>query len=148
MPTYTRRSLPSASLAILYLLPGAALAGPLLPSISRGTIAVHLESIATGLAAPDYAISAPGDASRLYVVEQNGLLLALQNGNLAPTPVLDIRSRIVPPLNIANANDERGFLGLAFHPGFSTPTSAGHRTLCAYTSELMQAGGVLAGPGI
>ena len=124
MLTYMRRSLPSTSLAILYLLPGVALAGPLLPSITRGTIAVHLELIATGLAAPDYAISAPGDASRY------------------------IRSRIVPPLNIANANDERGFLGLAFHPGFSTPTSAGHRTLCAYTSELMLAGGVLAGPGI
>ncbi len=140
MPTYTRRSLPSSALAILCLLPDAAFAGPLLPAITRGTIAVHLESIATGLAAPDYAISAPGDAGRLFVVDQNGLLLALQNGQLAPTTVLDIRSRVAPPLNTANANDERGFLGLAFHPGFSTPTSAGYRSLYTYTSEPIPVG--------
>jgi len=112
-----------------------------LPDIPRGDIAVRLNAIATGLAAPDYAISAPGDTNRLFVVEQNGLLRVIQNGALLPDPALDIRSRVSPPLVPGNANDERGFLGLAFHPGFNNPASPGHRTLYTYTSEPIPAGG-------
>ena len=40
-----------------------------------------------------------------------------------------------PPLNPANPNDERGFLGLAFHPGFNNPASPGYHTLYTYNSE-------------
>src|SRR5687767_3193840 len=87
--------------------------GPL-PDIQRGDISLHLDPIVTGISAPDYAISPPGDVNRLFVVEQNGLLLVIENGSLLPTPALDMRSRVAPPLNPANANDERGFLGLAF----------------------------------
>ena len=50
------------------------------------------------------------------------------------------------PLNPANANDERGFLGLAFHPGFNNPASLGYRTLYTYTSEALGAGADLPGP--
>src|SRR5690606_28140276 len=95
---------------------------------------------ATGLGAPDYAISPPGDMSRLFVVEQKGTLRVLQNGSLLPTPALDIQSLVSPPLNPASANDERGFLGLAFHPGFNTPSSPGFRSLFTYTSEPIPAG--------
>ena len=49
------------------------------------------------------------------------------------------QSRVAPPLNPANANDERGFLGLAFHPGFNDPASPGFRTLYTYNSELIPA---------
>ncbi len=110
-----------------------------LPAIPNGNIAIHLQSIATGLAAPDYAISPPGDASRLFVVEQNGLLRIIQNGTLLPGAALDIQSRVQPPLVATNANDERGFLGLAFHPGFNNPASPGYRTLYTYNSELIPA---------
>jgi len=44
-----------------------------LPPITNGTIHILLQPIATNLAAPDYAISPPGDTNRLFVVEQNGL---------------------------------------------------------------------------
>src|SRR5687768_7864378 len=87
-------------------------ANHILPAIQPGTIAVHLNAVATGLSAPDYAISAPGDASRLFVVEQNGLLRVIQNGSLLPDPALDLRTLVAPPLVPTNANDERGFLGL------------------------------------
>ena len=97
--------------------------GPL-PDIQKGTIAVQLLVVATG-AAPDYGISPPGDLTRLFVVEQNGLLRVIQNGGMLSTPALNIQSRVSPPLNPANANDERGFLGLAFHPGFFDPLSVG-----------------------
>lgn len=135
-----RRS--SLSLALLALLAAgpAAQAASGLPPISFGDIAVQLQTMASGLAAPDYAISAPGDASRLFVIEQNGLLRVLQSGNLLPDSALDIRSRVAPPLVTTNANDERGFLGLAFHPDFNHVGSAGYGKLYTYTSETIAPG--------
>ena len=112
----------------------------ILPPINVGNIAVQLDPIATGMAAPNYAISPPGDTTRLFVVEQNGLLRVIQNGNLLPTPALDIQSRVSPPLVTTSANDERGFLGLTFHPGFNDPASPGFRTLYTYNSEPIPAG--------
>jgi glucose/arabinose dehydrogenase len=106
-----------------------------LPPITNGTINIFLQPVATNLAAPDYAISPPGDTNRLFVVEQNGLLWIIQNGVLLPTPTLNITNRVQPPLVASNPNDERGFLGLAFHPGFNNPASPGYRTLYTYNSE-------------
>ncbi len=128
--------------AITLALAGApwAQATTLLPAIGSGDIALQLRTVATGLAAPDYAISAPGDLSRLYVVEQNGLLRVIENGTLQPGAALDIRSRVQPPLVATNANDERGFLGLAFHPDFARPGSAGFGTLYTYNSEAIAPG--------
>lgn len=111
-----------------------------LPALTNGEIAIFLVPVATNMAAPDYAISPPGDSNRLFVVEQNGLLRVIQNGVLLPESALDIRTRVQPPLGAGNANDERGFLGLAFHPGFNTPSSPGYRTLYTYNSELIPAG--------
>ena len=111
-----------------------------LPDIPRGDIAIRLQPVATGMGAPDYAISAPGDPNRLYVVEQAGLLRVIDNGVLQPGSVLDIQSLVQPPLVPGNANDERGFLGLAFHPGFNDANSAGFRTLYTYHSEQIPAG--------
>lgn len=112
-----------------------------LPSIPKGTIAIQLKTVASGMAAPDYGFSPPGDTSRLFVVEQNGLLRVLQNDNLLPGSALDIRNIVsnigTGPLNPASANDERGFLGLAFHPGFNNDASPGYRTLYTYTSEAL-----------
>ena len=125
----TRGKASLLSALMLSSLMTAAEAAPLLPAIQPGNIAIGLQTIATGLGAPDYAISAPGEAGRLYVVEQNGLLRVIENNVLKAAPALDLRSRVSPPLNPANPNDERGFLGLAFHPDFSTPGSAGFRTL-------------------
>src|SRR5205807_1358137 len=52
----------------------------------------------------------------------------------------DIMSRVQPPLVASNANDERGLLGIAFHPGFNDPTSVGFHTLYTYNSELIPTG--------
>jgi len=111
-----------------------------LPLITNGAFSLFLLPIATNMSAPDYAISPPGDTHRLFVVEQNGLLRIIQDGTLLPGAALDIQSRVQPPLNATNANDERGFLGLAFHPGFNTPASPGYRTLYTYNSEMIPTG--------
>ncbi len=111
-----------------------------LPALTNGNLTFLLQPVATNLAAPDYAISAPGDHVRLFVVEQNGLLRVIENGVLSPTPALDIRTRVSPPLVTSNPNDERGFLGLAFHPGYTNPASPGFRTLYTYNSEQIPQG--------
>jgi len=121
------------------VLGSAAFALPLAP-IPKGDIGIRLEAIATGLAAPAYAIGAPGDLSRLFVVEQAGLLRVIQDGVLQPGRALDIQTLVSPPLNPTNANDERGFLGLAFSPGFDDPTSHGYRTLYTYNSQAIPEG--------
>jgi glucose/arabinose dehydrogenase len=117
-----------------------------LPPITNGTINILLQSVATNLAAPDYAISPPGDTSRLFVVEQNGLLWIIQNGVLLPTPALNITNRVQPPLVASNPNDERGLLGLAFHPGFNNSASPGYRTLYTYNSEPLGTGATYVAP--
>lgn len=122
------------------LIPLRLRAADVLPGIPKGTIAIHLDPIVTGLAAPAYAINPPDGTNRLFVVEQRGLLLVLQNGALLPTPALDIQSLVSPPLVPTNANDERGLLGLAFHPGFGDSESPGYRTLYTYNSQLIPVG--------
>ena len=119
---------------------------PLSP-IPKGDVTIRLEPVplapgASSLQAPDYAISPPGETDRMFIVEQNGLLRLMKNGQIQPGSSLDIHTRVqnaagggTGPLNAGNANDERGFLGLAFHPGFNNPTSPGFRTIYTYTSE-------------
>jgi glucose/arabinose dehydrogenase len=117
-----------------------------LPPIQPGTIAINLQTMATGLAAPLYGISAPGDPSRLFVLEQRGQVLILQNGSVLPTPALDISSLISTAMNPANANEERGMLGLAFHPGFNNPLSPGFHTLYTYNSQPLGTGPTYVAP--
>ena len=136
----------------LVILIGLTLASPLwgqqdvLPDIPKGTIALELTTVATGLAAPDYAISPPGDTTRLFVVEQNGKVLIVKNGVLLGTAALDIASLLVGSFNPANANDERGLLGVAFHPGFNTPASPGFRTLYTFNSQPLGTGPTYVAP--
>jgi glucose/arabinose dehydrogenase len=110
-----------------------------LPPITNGNVAILLQPVATGLAAPLYGISPPGDTHRLFVLEQNGLVRIIQDGTLLPGAALNITNRVQPPLNAGNPNDERGLLGLAFHPGFTNPASPGYRTLYTYNSEQIPA---------
>lgn len=125
--------------ALSLLLTATALAAPLSP-IPRGDIGIHLDPIATGMAAPLYGMHAPGDSSRLFVLEQAGQVRIIQNGVLLPGNALDISARVSPPFNPANANDERGLLGLAFHPGYANPSSVGFRTLYTYHTEPIPVG--------
>lgn len=125
---------------VLLVAPVALAQQNVLPDIPKGDIAVRLDPVVTGMAAPDYAINPPGDLNRLFIVEQNGRLEILENGSLRPTPALDLASRMTGAFNPGNANDERGFLGLAFHPGFSTAGTPGFQTLYTYSTEVIPIG--------
>ncbi|MEC8896590.1 MAG: PQQ-dependent sugar dehydrogenase, partial [Planctomycetota bacterium] len=80
--------------------------------VARGE-EITAELVSSGLSSPIDIQAAPGDPSRLYVVEQRGRIriINLASGSLASTPFLDITSRV-------RSGGERGLLGLAFHPDF------------------------------
>ena len=78
--------------------------------------AVGLKLIAEGLTAPVTLAPAPDNSGRLFIADQIGLIRILgPDGNLKPVPFLDVRQSLVP---IDGRYDERGLLGLAFHPNF------------------------------
>jgi glucose/arabinose dehydrogenase len=105
-----------------------------LPDIQLGDIAVRLRPMAQAQA-PLYGINPPGDTSRLFVLEQNGLVKVMIDGQMQPGAALNLNSRLAG--NFANANEERGLLGMAFHPGFFDSNSPGFRTLYTYSSETL-----------
>jgi glucose/arabinose dehydrogenase len=86
-------------------------------TISVNAQTVSLQSFATGFSSPVEIICPPND-SRLFVVEKTGLIKILNaNGTVNTTPFLNVIS-LIPTLN-ANY-DERGLLGLVFHPNYAT----------------------------
>jgi glucose/arabinose dehydrogenase len=68
-------------------------------------------------------------------VEQKGTLLIIENDSLLPTPALDMQSVLSTSFNPGNANDERGLLGLAFHPNFNNVNAPGFGTLYTYSTQ-------------
>jgi len=74
--------------------------------------------VATGLTEPIYLAHTPNEASgRLFVVERAGTVRIVKDGALVAKPFLDIKSKVV----VGKANgDERGLLGMAFHPSYAT----------------------------
>ena len=84
--------------------------------VGAGDITIELEEVASGLSSP-VAVTAPDDGSgRLFIVDQVGLIRIVENGVLLVTPFLDIQDKIPPPNEVF---DERGLLGLAFHPNYA-----------------------------
>ncbi len=75
--------------------------------------------VASGLNFPVYAAHAPDDFTRLFIIEKPGRIriLNLDTGTLNGTAFLDINS-IVGGGN--TLDDERGLLGLAFHPDYQS----------------------------
>ncbi|MFQ6615180.1 MAG: PQQ-dependent sugar dehydrogenase [Fidelibacterota bacterium] len=69
--------------------------------------------VAHGFSKPVYVTSHPEDPSRLFVVEQKGVIKIIENGEVLSRPFLDITDRVHNPVT---PGDERGLLGLAFHP--------------------------------
>jgi glucose/arabinose dehydrogenase len=82
---------------------------------------VDLNVVATGLTAPVSGVAAPGDASNLYVVDQIGIVHKIDVVTGAQSIFLDVRNLLVQlGLPALDGYDERGLLGLAFHPDFAT----------------------------
>ena len=79
---------------------------------SSSADAVRLIPVARGFASPVLATQAPGEARRLYVVEQPGRIRVVERGRVKPGAFLDIRSLVL-------YGGEQGLLGLAFSPSYA-----------------------------
>jgi glucose/arabinose dehydrogenase len=75
--------------------------------------ALTLTEVASGFDDPLFVTYAPGDASRLFVVEQVGRIFVLVDGEPESDAFLDISD------NVQREGNEQGLLGLAFHPDYA-----------------------------
>lgn len=79
--------------------------------------AVGLELVAAGFTSPVALVEAPDGSGRLFIVDLVGQIWILgPDGVLLDQPFLDLRDRMV---TLRPGYDERGLLGLAFHPDYA-----------------------------
>jgi glucose/arabinose dehydrogenase len=79
---------------------------------------VDLQLVTDGLVSPIGVVASPDNTKRLFVIDQAGKIWIVDSNNVRmPTPFMDLTSRIV---TLNGSYDERGLLGLAFHPQFAT----------------------------
>lgn len=81
------------------------------PALADRLVALRVGS---GFDYPVFATSPPND-DRVFVVEQAGVIKILGDPSPSQTPFLDIQSLVYPP----SPYEERGLLGLAFHPDYA-----------------------------
>jgi glucose/arabinose dehydrogenase len=72
-----------------------------------------LPAVEHNFSKPLFLTASPDDTDRLFVVEQGGRIFIVTAGQRNSSPFLDISERIT-------SGGERGLLGLAFHPRYSS----------------------------
>ncbi|MEZ4599632.1 MAG: PQQ-dependent sugar dehydrogenase [Syntrophotaleaceae bacterium] len=109
--------------------------GHTLPALSQDQISklsVSLVSVADGLTHPLMLTEPPDDTGRLFILDQTGQIWIVKpDGTRIREPFLNIQDRLV---KLDEAYDERGLLGLAFHPDFDR----NGRFFVFYTAPLRQ----------
>ena len=82
------------------------------PNAAYASASIAATRVATGLSQPLFATAAPGDTSRLFIVEKTGAIkiLDLNSGQALATPFLS---------TLVDSSGERGLLGLAFDPDYA-----------------------------
>lgn len=81
------------------------------------TQSIDLVLVAENLVSPVGLVSSPDDTGNLFVIDQVGKVRIIDEmGNLLEQPFLDVIDRMV---SLSANYDERGLLGLAFHPDYS-----------------------------
>jgi len=88
---------------------GASLAAA--PATAQAPLTTEL--FVSGLSSPVDLTFAPGDPTRIFVLEKVGRVRVIENGTLLSTPFLNIDPDV-------SSGGERGLLGLAFHPDYQT----------------------------
>lgn len=95
-----------------------AIAAALILPTSASALNVKVKTIATGLQSPVELKESPDGTGRRFIVEQTGTIrIVMPNGKMLPGAFLDLRASIV---KLYERFDERGLLGLAFHPDYKS----------------------------
>ena len=82
--------------------------------LTAGRAAIRLDPFVSGLSFTVFVTNAQDGSNRLFIIQKAGTILVKlpTSSNVEPTPFLNITSRV------RSAENERGLLGLAFHPDF------------------------------
>ncbi|MES2288541.1 MAG: PQQ-dependent sugar dehydrogenase [Pseudomonadota bacterium] len=82
---------------------------------NQGSDLFHVRRVGTGFTQPVFVKGIPNGFGRVFVVEKGGRikLMNTTSGGVLPTPFLDVSSQV-------STSGERGLLGLAFDPNFTT----------------------------
>ncbi|MCA9171125.1 MAG: PQQ-dependent sugar dehydrogenase [Planctomycetales bacterium] len=93
---------------------------------------IRLEPVVQRQVVSPVDIANAGDGSnRLFVANQRGRIDVIQSGSLLATPLLDLSANLIPE---RQGYDERGLLGITFHPDFGVPSSPGEGKFYVYYS--------------
>ena len=95
---------------------------------------LELQTVSEDSLVAPVEIAHAGDGSgRLFIADQRGKIQIIDTDTdtLQATPFLDISAKLVPQ---RAGFDERGLLGMAFHPDYSTPSAAGEGKFYLYYS--------------
>ncbi len=122
------------SVAVFVMMTGCP---PMLPPVSGDATAVGVQKIAGGFTSP-VALTVAGDGTgRLFIVDQVGVIRIFDGTTVRAQAFLDLTDRVA----VLSPNfDERGLLGLAFHPDYANnglfyvyyvPRDGGNRTRLA-----------------
>lgn len=122
--------------AAVPLVAGAQIDDPIHDPITK-LFTVELDLIASGLGSPNTISLAHDGSGRLFFTEQTGAVRYVTPGDPTVHPFLDLSSGLVP---LNPGYDERGLLGLAFHPDFADAGSPGYHRLYTYASRPYVAG--------
>ncbi len=94
-------------------------AGPL----SAAFPTLQLKPVAIGqFNSPTSVVHAGDGSGRLFIADQRGKIHVLKDGAVLPELFLDLSAELVPEREIF---DERGLLGLVFHPDYGTAAAGG-----------------------
>jgi len=77
-------------------------------------------TLVTEAAKQPMAMVQPKGETRFYVAERAGRIMILENGNILPTPFLDMRRSISFFQGAGQGQGERGLTNLVFHPDYAT----------------------------
>jgi glucose/arabinose dehydrogenase len=100
----------------------------MLPDVAT-PLPIVAELVVSNLVSPTVLTHAGDGSGRLFVADQLGTIHVIDaSGSLLPTPFLDITGLMTnlepafggAPRGLNPGYDERGLLGLTFHPGYST----------------------------
>lgn len=85
-----------------------------LPTRAQASDIIRLQPYITGLSLPVFVTNANDGTRRLFIVQQRGIIKVVQPGSNTTTDFLNVSSVV------SQSGNERGLLGLAFHPQYSS----------------------------
>lgn len=95
----------------------------------------NFQTFRSGFPGAAFMASPPGEPERILIGQLNGVIRVIENGNLLPTPFLDISSRLTP---------NHGLIGVAFPPDYPTsrrfyvnytPSNSNQPRIARYTTS-------------